>query len=150
MLFQHTYRHRCLQLFIGVHHEQGIQSDAPSAQNPPRRELSLLRRRRVPTDLTLDEAEDRIFIREFLFRFGDISNPPAARCHLEDLEALGGRLRKNDAEDDVPSLGAREPCLKAVLIGLLGLLAQDRGEGVSKVSLQIFKKVFLSLSPTSR
>lgn len=123
--------------------QKAIQSDAPRAQNlSRRRELPLLKWRRVPINLTLDEAEDRIFIREFLFRFGDIMDPPIAKSHLEDLEALGGR--KNDAEDDAALAWVSEPCLKALLIGLLGHLAQDRGDETGKVSLLNFSPKYFS------
>ena len=133
--------------------QKSIQFDVPRAQkSPKRRELPLLKWRRVPINLTLDEAEDRIFIREFLFRFGDILDPPVAKSHLEDLEALGGRLRKTDAEDDVAVAWASEPSLRALLIGLLGLLAQDRGDEVGKVGFLIFffLQVFQSLNLTNR
>jgi len=105
-------------------------------QKPHRkRELPVLKWRRVPINLTPEEAYERIFIREFLFRFGDVLDPPVAKANLEELELLGGRLRKYDDEDDLTSSWATDSCLKALLVGLLGLLARDSEGNVGQVSL---------------
>jgi len=113
-----------------------MEFEAPKAQKPPKkRELPILKWRRVPINLTLEEAYERIFIREFLFRFGDVLDPPVAKGNLEELELLGGRLRKYDDDDDLTSSWATDSCLKAFLVGLLGLLARDSEGGVSQVSV---------------
>lgn len=115
--------------------QKAIESEAPRVQRPPRKkELPVLKWRRVLINLTQDEADERMFIREFFFRFGDILDPPIAKGNLEELELLGGRLRKCDDEDDVTPGWATDSCLKALLLGLLGLLAKDREGDVGQVS----------------
>jgi hypothetical protein len=79
-----------------------------------------------------------------------VLDPPVAKGNLEELELLGGRLRKYDDEDDVTPAWATDSCLKALLLGLLGLLAKDREGNVGQVSLLSVLKYFMSLSAPNR
>jgi hypothetical protein len=113
--------------------QKGTVPDVPKP--PKKRELPILKWRQIPIALTLNEVHERILIREFLFRFGDVMDPLIAKGNLEELELLGGRLQKCDDEDDMTSAWGTDSCLKAVLLGLLGLLAKDREGNISQVSL---------------
>ncbi|KAJ3512259.1 hypothetical protein NLJ89_g3626 [Agrocybe chaxingu] len=95
--------------------------------------LPLLSWTPLPVVLTRDEAEDRIFIREFFFRFGDYIEPPLAKTHLEELEFVASK--RHDPEVD-SSDWVSDQCLKALLLGLLGVLAKGRDDVVSKVDVE--------------
>ncbi|CAA7261782.1 unnamed protein product [Cyclocybe aegerita] len=99
------------------------------AVKPKPKPLPLLSWKSLPVVLTRDEAEDRIFIREFLFRFGDYIEPPLAKTHLEELEFIASK--RHDPEVD-SSDWVSDQCLKAILLGLLGILAKGRDDVVSK------------------
>ena len=83
----------------------------------------------VPPSFTLDRALPRIAIREFAIRFGELLD--ISRTHLEELEEIGGR-RSHDLEDDddidVEMGWVGETCLRAILLGLLNLLLNNRSE----------------------
>ena len=99
------------------------------------RNFPVLKWRRVPVDLTRDEADNRIFIREFLFRFEDYIDPGIAKSHMEELEVIGGRTRQPYDDGDVGWVN--EQCLKAIVLGLLGLF-NDGEDTICKVSAFLF------------
>ena len=88
----------------------------------------------LPTPLPHDEAIRRMNIREFLLRFAHLAD--IARTHLEELEELASAnpytdtLDTDDEEYDGPRLVGwiSEPALRAILIGLMSLLAKDADE----------------------
>ena len=86
----------------------------------------------VPCVITKIEAEERIFIREFALRFGHIMGPIISKSSLEELEFIAGKTKTNDKDEMVAWVS--EPCLKGLVLGLLGLLAKDHGSEVAKVT----------------
>ena len=76
------------------------------------------------------QVEERIFIREFALRFGHIMEPTISKSSLGELEFIGGK--KND--DDEMLGWVSEPCVKGLVLGLLGLLAKDHESEVANVS----------------
>ncbi len=118
---------------------KGKEPELTQVQQPAKqRNLPVLKWRRVPVDPTRDESDNRIFIREFLFRFEDYLDPGIAKSHMEELEVIGGRTRQSyDDDDEIPGW-VNEQCLKAIVLGLLGILAKDRGDTISKVSAFLF------------
>ncbi|KAF8871260.1 hypothetical protein CPB84DRAFT_1830164 [Gymnopilus junonius] len=99
---------------------------------PKPKPLPSLKWTQIPTGLTRNQADDRIFIREFVLRFSDILDPAIAKIYLEELEFISGHPRKQDDEEDTASW-VSEACIKAMLIGLLGLLSKNSGINVSKL-----------------
>ena len=88
----------------------------------------------VPLSFTLDRALPRIAIREFVLRFSKLLD--MSRTHLEELEEIGGRRSHGVDEDDsdieqdidVEMGWVGETCLRAILLGLLGLILGSRPE----------------------
>jgi len=99
------------------------------------RDLPKIDSRPVPVNLNRDEVDERILIREFLFRFGDFMEPPIAKTHLEELELISGRPRRHEDENDQTTGWVSDACVKALILGLLGLLAKDNEDEVGRVSL---------------
>ena len=86
----------------------------------------------MPWVTSRDQVEERIFIREFALRFGHVMVPALSKSSLEELEFIGGKIN-NDNDDEM--LGwVSEPCLKGLVLGLLGLLAKDHESDVANVS----------------
>lgn len=71
-----------------------------------------------------------MYIRETVLRFASLMEPQIAKGNLDELDFIAG---KNGSADDDDSIGwISEMALKAVLIGLLSLLAD--GEETASVS----------------
>ena len=77
------------------------------------------KRLHVPLDLCA--IEDRIYIREFMLRFGKAMVPAINRNHLRELESIGGGFRGCDDFEDMTSW-VSESCVKSMILGLLGFL----------------------------
>lgn len=90
----------------------------------------------TPLQLSLDreEVDERIFIREFFLRFGDFLDPTVAKCHIEELEIIGGRGRKQN-EDNA---WITDMCIKTLVSSILGVLAKDQEISISKVSVFLY------------
>ena len=102
-------------------------------KNPaPQKQLPVLNWQRVPISLTRDEVDNRILIREFVFRFADCLEPSIAKSHMEELEILA-RSRRYEGEDDETACWVNDMCLKVVVLGLLGLLSKDCEGDVGRV-----------------
>jgi hypothetical protein len=86
----------------------------------------------VPCVIAKVQAEDRMFIREFALRFGHVMGPVISKSGLEELEFIAGKTKNNDNDEMLAWVS--EPCLKGLLLGLLGLLAKDHESEVAKVS----------------
>ena len=86
----------------------------------------------MPFVITEVQAEERIFIREFALRFGHVMEPIISKSSLEELEFIGGKTKNNDNDEMLAWVS--EPCLKGLVLGLLGLLAKDHESNVGKVS----------------
>lgn len=89
----------------------------------------------TPLHLSLDqeEVDQRILIREFVLRFGDFLEPVIAKSHIEELEHIGGRVRKQSDDSD-GATWVSDMCIKALVISILGVLAKDHETLISKVS----------------
>ncbi|KAL0956305.1 hypothetical protein HGRIS_002462 [Hohenbuehelia grisea] len=84
----------------------------------------------VPTELSLNDAEQRIQIRAFVLRFHTLFSYPLAKAHLDELDEIDGR---HGASADDGLVGwISEPCLKGIIQGLLGLLADQSAPEASK------------------
>ena len=73
--------------------------------------------------ISLDPSavEDRIYVREFMLRFGRVMNPIISKNHMEELELIAGGSRGRDKFEEMP-LWVSESCVKSMILGLLGLL----------------------------
>jgi len=80
--------------------------------------------KRLHMPLDLCAIEDRIYIREFMLRFGKVMVPAISRNHLRELELFGGSLRGRDDLEDMPSW-VGESCVKSMILGLLGFLVTE-------------------------
>ncbi|EGO25642.1 hypothetical protein SERLADRAFT_448603 [Serpula lacrymans var. lacrymans S7.9] len=89
----------------------------------------------VPISLSLSDAEDRFHIREFVLRFASALG--VSRTHVEELEEIQG-FRGRGSEDDDDDLVAwvSEPCVKSIILGLLGMLDLD-GEAAKSTDAAI-------------
>jgi hypothetical protein len=73
--------------------------------------------------LSLEGALDRIQVREFVLRFADIMDG-VGKGHVEELEFVAGVNGPRDGEGEECEW-VSEACVKALLIGLLGLVKED-------------------------
>lgn len=80
------------------------------------------KRLHIPLDLCA--TEDRIYIREFMLRFGKVVVPAISGNHLRELESVGGIPRGRDDPEDMPSW-VSESCVKSMILGLLGFLVTE-------------------------
>lgn len=99
----------------------------------PQKQPPVLNWQRVPISLSRDEVDNRILIREFVFRFADCLEPSIAKSHMEELEILASRSRPYENEDDETACWVNDMCLKVVVLGLLGLLSKDYEGNVGRV-----------------
>ena len=106
-------------------------SKAKDIVKPPKKSLPQLKWTPVPCVITKVQVEERIFIREFALRFGHVMEPVISKSSLEELESIGGKTKDNDNK---MLAWVSEPCVKGLVLGLLGLLAKDHEPEVAKVS----------------
>ena len=107
-----------------------VQNSVTDIVAPPKKVLPQLKWTPMPYIITQVQAEERIFIREFALRFCHIMEPVISKSSLEELEFIAG---KTNADDEMVAW-VSEPCLKGLVLGLLGLLAKDHETEVAKVS----------------
>ncbi|KIY44393.1 hypothetical protein FISHEDRAFT_51589 [Fistulina hepatica ATCC 64428] len=104
----------------------------------------------VSASLSLEEATSRIFIREFMVRFGHIMRPSIGKSHIEEFEALGGRLKGLDEEVIAPWVS--DGCVKATIAGLLHLIAEEAEQNLSRAgkveSIKEVRQLGASLTKT--
>lgn len=86
----------------------------------------------MPRVITKVQVEERIFIREFVLRFGHVMGPVISKSSLEELEFIAGKIKNNDNDEMLAWVS--EPCLKGLVLGLLGFLAKDHESEIAKVS----------------
>ncbi|KAF7298229.1 zf-4CXXC-R1 domain-containing protein [Mycena chlorophos] len=120
---------------------KGKAPDGPSDARPKRvarakpvatRVLPALQWTKLHTSLSVEDAEARLHIREFVVRFFGGSIPKA---HLEELEQIGGNGNSRFEDDEVvPWIS--EPCLKSVLLAFLGVLIEEESNGTIRKALQ--------------
>lgn len=87
----------------------------------------------LETDLHVPLVEDRIFIREFVLRFGDVLTPPIAKARIEEFEEVDGGSYTHYTDDPefVPWVGA--DAVKALVLGTLGVIAGEENSDLSQV-----------------
>lgn len=109
---------------------------APTAKAPikpkPTRILPVLHWKQVPTRLDQRDADDRIFIREFIYRFGEYLQPTVGKTHLEELEFISGRSNDRAGNNDFPGW-VSELAVRSMAIGLLGFFAKYREDETTQV-----------------
>ena len=86
----------------------------------------------IPGNLDLKEAGARFGIREFMLRFASIMQPPIAKVHLMELEDISGTCPE---DEDGMAGWVSEACVRAIILGILGLLAKQDNAKVCNVSL---------------
>ncbi|KAF9527302.1 hypothetical protein CPB83DRAFT_856322 [Crepidotus variabilis] len=106
----------------------------------PPKVLPVLNWERVPSSLNEDEANDRILIREFMFRFGDYLDPVIGKGHSEELEFFGGRANKQ-ADNSGVTVWVGEMTIKSLVVGLLGLFAAHRDAEATKLIKNTLKEM---------
>ncbi|KAJ7462239.1 hypothetical protein B0H11DRAFT_1735496 [Mycena galericulata] len=117
-------------------------SDEPKAKRAPRQKpkitgpLPTLKWNKLRTNLSVQDAEARFHIREFVLRFFSKALPKA---HLEELEHISGNGRtRYDEEEIVPWVS--EACLKSVILAFLSVLAEEETNETIKKAIQMGAK----------
>ncbi|KAF9070065.1 hypothetical protein BDP27DRAFT_1324227 [Rhodocollybia butyracea] len=80
---------------------------------------------KIPTLLSLKDAEDRIFIREFFLRFSGMRGMSITKAQLEELECIGGMPPENESEKEGYSRWVTEICVRSLVLSLIGALAAE-------------------------
>ncbi|CCL99094.1 uncharacterized protein FIBRA_01108 [Fibroporia radiculosa] len=95
--------------------------------------------RRVPVLLNQDTAEARIHIREFCLRFSVVLN--IGKSYLDELEVLAG-VNGTPEDDEELSGWVSEACAKAIILGLLSVIAESsESQPVSKIIKDAIKGI---------
>ncbi|KAF8813926.1 hypothetical protein BYT27DRAFT_7084104 [Phlegmacium glaucopus] len=109
---------------------QTARTKAKDILKPTKKVLPQLKWTPVPSTITQAQAEERIFIREFALRFADIMGPSIAKSSLEELGFIAGKI---NSDEDVDMLAwVSGPCVKGLVLGLLGLLAKDHETDIAQ------------------
>ncbi|KAF8222939.1 hypothetical protein L208DRAFT_1319609 [Tricholoma matsutake] len=87
---------------------------------------------KIPVNFDLKEAEARFAIREFMMRFACIMETPIAKAHLMELEDIGGKCPEEEMAGWVS-----ETCVRAIILGVLGLLAKQNDAKVCPVATAV-------------
>ncbi|KAJ3733597.1 hypothetical protein DFJ43DRAFT_216290 [Lentinula guzmanii] len=97
----------------------------------------------VPAQLKLKDAEDRIFIREFVLRFSDMQGMSITKAQLEELEFIGGTLDSTDDgdEEDACVNWVSEACVKSLVLSLIGCLAAEEDSSATLVMKNAMKDI---------
>ncbi|KAK7035496.1 hypothetical protein VNI00_011789 [Paramarasmius palmivorus] len=94
--------------------------------------------KRLPVVEWTNDAEARMQIREFVLRFDQTVGKSIVRSDIEELERIG-EVAENDEE--APSAWVSEACVKAVILGLLGTLADEEDSSAATVIKAAIKQV---------
>ncbi|KAJ7901779.1 hypothetical protein B0H14DRAFT_2668402 [Mycena olivaceomarginata] len=98
--------------------------------------LPILKWTKLRSNISVDDAEARFHIREFVLRFFGKALPKA---HLDELEHIGGNGRSRYDEDEmIPWVG--EACLKSIILAFLGVLAEEETNATIKKAIQTGSK----------
>jgi hypothetical protein len=91
----------------------------------------------VTTNLSFSQAQDRFLIREFVLRFSSLMETKS-RTHLDELAFIAGKGRQEiEDEDSAMEEWVGEGCVRAIVIGLLGLIARDEEGSIEDVSVVV-------------
>ncbi|KAG7098850.1 hypothetical protein E1B28_000753 [Marasmius oreades] len=102
---------------------------------PPSKPLPKVRWQSLPVNLSLEEVEARMQIREFVLRFERTVGRNIGKGNLEELECITG----NNVEDTTNWVS--EGCVKAVILGLLGTLADEEDGAAARVIQKTMKEI---------
>ncbi|KAJ7084339.1 hypothetical protein B0H15DRAFT_783868 [Mycena belliarum] len=106
---------------------------AARQKSKPAGPLPTLKWTKLRTALSMEDAEARIHIREFVLRFFPKALPKA---HLDELELVNGNGRSRYDEDEiVPWIS--EPCLKSVIQAFLSVLVEEETNEMIKRAIQL-------------
>ncbi|KAF5370795.1 hypothetical protein D9758_001868 [Tetrapyrgos nigripes] len=95
-----------------------------------------------PIAIPLDEFETRVQIREFVTRFAPVMGTNIAKSHLEELEYLTrGPVPDEEGSGRHLLPWVSEGCLKSVVLGLLGLLADEEDSSAARVMKTAMKEI---------
>ncbi|KAF8210181.1 hypothetical protein K438DRAFT_1809131 [Mycena galopus ATCC 62051] len=98
--------------------------------------LPTLKWTKLRSNLSVNDAEARFHIREFVLRFFAKALPKA---HLDELEQISGNGRGRYDEDEIiPWVG--EACLKSILLAFLNVLAEEETNDTIKKAIQMGSK----------
>ncbi|KAJ6586874.1 hypothetical protein DFH09DRAFT_1307976 [Mycena vulgaris] len=122
--------------------EGTAKSNEPKAKRAARQKskptgpLPTLKWTKLRTGLSVEDAEARFHIREFVLRFFSKALPKA---HLDELEHIGGNGRNRYDEDEiVPWIS--EACLKSVILAFLSVLVEEETNETIKKAIQMGTK----------
>ncbi|KAJ7703246.1 hypothetical protein B0H17DRAFT_975305 [Mycena rosella] len=122
--------------------EGTVKPDEAKAKRAPRPKpkqngpLPTLKWTKLHTNLSVQDAEARFHIREFVLRFFSKALPKA---HLEELEHISGNGRSRYEEDEiVPWIS--EACLKSVILAFLSVLVEEETNETIKKAIQMGTK----------
>ncbi|KAH8828327.1 hypothetical protein DL96DRAFT_1602723 [Flagelloscypha sp. PMI_526] len=88
--------------------------------------------------LSQELIEDRIFIREFILRFGHVLSPSIPKLKIEELEKLdGGGAGYED--DYIPWIGPE--VVKAIVLGILGVIAAEENSAIAQLFKSAMKDI---------
>ncbi|KAJ6609867.1 hypothetical protein B0H10DRAFT_1812616 [Mycena sp. CBHHK59/15] len=88
---------------------------------------------KLRTNLSVEDAEARFHIREFVLRFFSKAIPKA---HLDELEQINRSGRNRHDEEDITSW-VSEACLKSILLAFLGVLSEEETNEDIKKAIQM-------------
>ncbi|KZT29207.1 hypothetical protein NEOLEDRAFT_1175504 [Neolentinus lepideus HHB14362 ss-1] len=97
----------------------------------------------VETILDLHQAEDRFFIREFVLRFAGLFDIGKANLEeLDDIDAdyVRGTSHSHDEEEELCAW-VSEPCVKAMIVGLLDVIAGEAESNTKKAIKGAVKEI---------
>ncbi|KAJ7497247.1 hypothetical protein FB451DRAFT_1120578 [Mycena latifolia] len=95
--------------------------------------LPTLKWTKIHTNLSVEDAEARFHIREFVLRF---FSKALSKSHLEELEHISGNGRSRYDEDEiVPWIS--EACLKSVILAFLSVLVEEETNETIKKAIQM-------------
>ncbi|KAJ4468133.1 hypothetical protein J3R30DRAFT_1677685 [Lentinula aciculospora] len=99
----------------------------------------------ILTALSVKDAEDRIFIREFILRFYDMHGMSVTKPQLEELEFIGGHHDlTDDGDEDSENVyvdWVSEACVKSLVLSLVGVLAAEEDSSATLVMKNAMKDI---------
>ncbi|KAJ6593853.1 hypothetical protein B0H19DRAFT_1246592 [Mycena capillaripes] len=98
--------------------------------------LPTLKWTKLHTNLSVEDAEARFHIREFVLRFFSKALP---KTHLEELECIGGNGRNRYEEDEIIPW-VSEACLKSIVLAFLAVLVEEETNATIKKAIQVGSK----------
>ncbi|TFK53602.1 hypothetical protein OE88DRAFT_1676860 [Heliocybe sulcata] len=93
----------------------------------------------VETTLDLHQAEDRFFIREFVLRFAGLLD--IGKGNLEELDDIDADYVRGTGHEEEPCAWVSEPCAKAMIIGLLDVIAEEAESNTKKAIRDAVKEI---------